>query len=202
MWLLGIELRTSKRAVSALNLWTISPVPACWKCTHKLDIWNSGIQLAPWAIIHKEAWWGYDSKLSKPGAWWDHSISGHLSHFLYPKGSNDSILFKLFVIAEFSIGLMLEERTLQETQQCKWGLQSPCISSNAIKKHRSKWKKPHPHPETLSAKPISSAKHMILPEVCGSPYPPQISTTSQGPHIQMPGNMGGMGDTSHSKQFS
>jgi hypothetical protein len=27
MWLLGIELRTSERAATALNLWTISPAP-------------------------------------------------------------------------------------------------------------------------------------------------------------------------------
>jgi hypothetical protein len=34
MWLLGIELRTSGRAVSALNLWAISPAPNT--CFYKL----------------------------------------------------------------------------------------------------------------------------------------------------------------------
>jgi hypothetical protein len=29
MWLLGIELRTSGRTASALNLWAISPAPSC-----------------------------------------------------------------------------------------------------------------------------------------------------------------------------
>jgi hypothetical protein len=28
MWLLGFELRTFRRAVSALNLWAISPAPS------------------------------------------------------------------------------------------------------------------------------------------------------------------------------
>jgi hypothetical protein len=37
MWLLGIELRTSGRAVSALNHWTISPAPG-WKFLIFIDV--------------------------------------------------------------------------------------------------------------------------------------------------------------------
>jgi hypothetical protein len=34
MWLLGIELRTSRRAVGGLNHWAISPAPLPWISTH------------------------------------------------------------------------------------------------------------------------------------------------------------------------
>jgi len=50
MWLLGIELRTSERAVSALNRWTISPAPwrvclfVCLFCLFCFEkAWGKGI---------------------------------------------------------------------------------------------------------------------------------------------------------------
>ena len=46
MWLLGIELRTYVRAVSALNLWAISPAP--W---FSYIPWTSWFHLSTWGII-------------------------------------------------------------------------------------------------------------------------------------------------------